>query len=153
MPCPCKQCRSGSVDFFDLYLVCLSSSMWICINNLDHVIWLAENFKWAWHLNLFSMTMVNFTTLRSNSVDDKLTFSQKNRTWYFNPYHSLGKFIRWQTEDIFFYFLPNRRQSAWNIKTYFLWKIEKYVKMSSAEIFTQHAKHFNWLVSQWQNSR
>ena len=28
------------------------------MNNLDQVIWLAENWKWAWHLNLFSMTRV-----------------------------------------------------------------------------------------------
>ena len=33
--------------------------MWIYINNLDQVIWLAENQKWARHLNLFSMTRVN----------------------------------------------------------------------------------------------
>ena len=35
--------------------------MWIYINNLFQVIWLAENWKWVWHLNLFSMTRVNFT--------------------------------------------------------------------------------------------
>ena len=27
----------------------LSSSMWICINNLDQVIWLAENETLVWH--------------------------------------------------------------------------------------------------------
>ena len=32
--------------------------MWIYINNLDQVNWLAENEKWAWHLYLFSMTRV-----------------------------------------------------------------------------------------------
>ena len=32
--------------------------MWIYIKILDQVIWLAENWKWAWPLNLFSMTMV-----------------------------------------------------------------------------------------------
>ena len=30
-----------------------------CINNPDQIIWLAENKKWAWHLNLFSITRVN----------------------------------------------------------------------------------------------
>ena len=37
--------------------------MWIYVNNLDQVIWLAENWKWTWHLNLFSMTRVK-TLLR-----------------------------------------------------------------------------------------
>ena len=32
--------------------------MWICISNLDQIIWLTENYKWAWHLNLFSGTRV-----------------------------------------------------------------------------------------------
>ena len=40
----------------DLDLHCLPLSIWIYINNLDQVIWLAENWKWMWHLNLFSMT-------------------------------------------------------------------------------------------------
>ena len=35
----------------DLDLHCLSISMRICINNLDQVSWLAENYKWACHLN------------------------------------------------------------------------------------------------------
>ena len=42
----------------DLDLHCLSLSMWICINNLEQEIWLAENWKWAWLLNLFSMAKV-----------------------------------------------------------------------------------------------
>ena len=51
-PCPAepgytllsKQCRSRSVGFWtDLDLHCLSLSTWICMNNLDKVIWLAEN--------------------------------------------------------------------------------------------------------------
>ena len=40
MPWLYKQCSSRSVGF-DLH--CLSFSMWICIKNLDQVIWLAEN--------------------------------------------------------------------------------------------------------------
>ena len=43
----------------DLDLHCLPLSMWIYINSLDQVIWLAENQKWMWHLNLFSRTRVN----------------------------------------------------------------------------------------------
>ena len=42
----------------DLDLHCLPFSMWICINSLDQGIWLANNQKWTWHLNLFSMTKV-----------------------------------------------------------------------------------------------
>ena len=33
--------------------------MWISVKNPDQVIWLAGHQKWAWHLNLFSMTRVN----------------------------------------------------------------------------------------------
>ena len=33
--------------------------MWIYSKNPDQVIWLAENLKWVWHLNLFSRTRVN----------------------------------------------------------------------------------------------
>ena len=43
----------------DLDLHCLLLSMWISISSLDQVIWLADNKKWAWHLNLFSMRTVN----------------------------------------------------------------------------------------------
>ena len=43
----------------DLDLHCLQLSMWSYINNLDQVIWLAENLKRAWHLNLFNRTRVN----------------------------------------------------------------------------------------------
>ena len=62
----------------------------------------------------------------------------------------LGKNFARQHYEIFSYFsqkigfnisckLSPRRQFAWNVKTYYLGKI-KYFKMSSAEIFTQHAK-------------
>ena len=43
--------------------------MWIYINNLDQVNWLAENEKWAWHLNLFSMTRVKNTFERKRLSD------------------------------------------------------------------------------------
>ena len=36
--------------------------MRICIINLEQVIWLAENEKWVWHLNLFSIARVNYNT-------------------------------------------------------------------------------------------
>ena len=49
MSCLCKQCRSRSVGFLkkptDLDLHCLPFSIWIYINNLDQVIWLAENIR------------------------------------------------------------------------------------------------------------
>ena len=63
IPCLCKQCRSRSVDgFFRSQLIWICTVCQVeceCIINLYQVIWLAENQKWAWHLNLFSMTMVN----------------------------------------------------------------------------------------------
>ena len=40
--------------------------MWIYINNLDQVIWLAENWKWVWHFNSFSMTRINTKILNSH---------------------------------------------------------------------------------------
>ena len=46
MPCLSKPCRSRSVGFFRsklIWICSLPSSMWICINNLDQVIWLAGN--------------------------------------------------------------------------------------------------------------
>ena len=62
MPCLCKQCRSRSVGFLekptDLNLHCFTLSIWVCINNLDQIIWLAENNKWVWHLSLFRMARV-----------------------------------------------------------------------------------------------
>ena len=61
IPCLCKlyiQISWLPKKPTDLDLHCLSFIMWIYINNLDQVIWLAENWKWAWHLNLFSMTRV-----------------------------------------------------------------------------------------------
>ena len=41
----------------DLDLHCLPFSKWIYINNLNQVIWLAENLKRLWHLNLFIRTI------------------------------------------------------------------------------------------------
>ena len=54
IPCLYKQCWKPT----DLDLHCLSLSMWICINNIDQVIWLAENWKLAWQFNLFNMTRI-----------------------------------------------------------------------------------------------
>ena len=48
-------------DDLDLHLLPLS--MWIYINKLDQVIWLAENYKWVWHLNLFSMIRVKVSSI------------------------------------------------------------------------------------------
>ena len=59
----------------DLDLHCLPVSMWIYINNLDQVIWSAENLKRAWHLNLFSRTRVKTTGwMTSNADPDHATF-------------------------------------------------------------------------------
>ena len=63
MPCLCKQSRSRSTGFWRSQLI------WICtvchyvckINKLDQVTWLAENSKWVWHCNLFSMARVNYS--------------------------------------------------------------------------------------------
>ena len=45
--CHCKQCKYRSVGFWRSQLIldlhCLSVSMWICIDNFDQVIWVAEN--------------------------------------------------------------------------------------------------------------
>ena len=89
MPCLSKQCRSRSVGFWrsqtDLDLHCLPSSMWIYINNLDQVIWLAENYKWVWHLNLFSMTRVNLNL--AHLLDFLLIIiSTRQRTCWECPY-------------------------------------------------------------------
>ena len=44
MPCLCKQFSSRSVSFWtDMDLLCLSFNMWISNNNLDQVIWSANN--------------------------------------------------------------------------------------------------------------
>ena len=47
----------------DLDLHCLSLNLWMSIKYPDQVIWLA---KWAWHLNLFSMTRVKQTKVPLN---------------------------------------------------------------------------------------
>ena len=57
MTCPVI---ANSVDPDQLASWCgLSLNIWISIKNPDQVIWLAGNWKWAWHFNLFSMTRVN----------------------------------------------------------------------------------------------
>ena len=52
----------------DLDLHCLPWNIWICINNLDQVIWLAENWKWVWHL-------IRIYTVQRKDI------SATNRTW------------------------------------------------------------------------
>ena len=50
--------------------------MWICINNLDQVIWLADTQKRVWHLNIFNMTRVSPFTMSGlfyqNSLDPSI---------------------------------------------------------------------------------
>ena len=50
--------------------------MWSYINKLDQVIWLAENWKWAWYLNLFSRTRVNFWQSYSPCLPMKLVSTE-----------------------------------------------------------------------------
>ena len=49
---------------------------------------------------------------------------QVNASHFFNLYQSLNKFSRRQLDIIFlFFFFPERRQFAWNVKSYFLEKV------------------------------
>ena len=63
----------------DLDLHCLSFSMWISINNLDQVIWLAKNWKCVRHLNLFSMTRLIYCVLvRAPGKKDRGLFKEEH---------------------------------------------------------------------------
>ena len=62
----------------DLDLHCFPFNTWIYINNLDQVIWLAENLKRAGHLNLFSKTIIMKTCLF------KYIENFTNKTWKFS---------------------------------------------------------------------
>ena len=64
----------------DLDLHCLSFSIWKCINNLHQVIWLADNLKWVWHLNLFSMTRVALCRLKAVEIIITTVHVEKNLT-------------------------------------------------------------------------
>ena len=57
----------------DLDLHCLSLNMWISIKNQDQVIWLAGNWKWAWHFNVFSMTKVKVCRLQSMTWSEMMS--------------------------------------------------------------------------------
>ena len=54
-----RQCRLKKPT--DLVLHCLPFSMWIYSNNLDQANWLAENWKWVWHLHLFRRSSLNIS--------------------------------------------------------------------------------------------
>ena len=77
-----------------------------------------------------------------------------NSNIYPGTYQAMGRFSKYQTDDIFLIFLKKKnrtwhfmqnclikKQFARSLKSYFLgkWEKKKYIKMSSAEIFTQHA--------------
>ena len=65
---------------------CLTFSMWIYINNLDQVIWLAENWKWAWHHNLFSMTRVKHSQVYTKGIQNRYTlYMHTNQSFKFRP--------------------------------------------------------------------
>ena len=87
IPCLCKQCRSRSVGLLkptDLDRHCLPFSNWIYINNLDQVIWLAENLTRGWRLNLFSRTRIkgNRYTASKATLSELFYFPcQKGSTW------------------------------------------------------------------------
>ena len=118
----------------DLDLHCLSLSMWIYSNNPDQVIWLAENWKWAWHLNLFSRTRVNTLENLCFAVHLSMVSGQLKlftdfgmwtaqiiyRFWYNNIY-ILDEVLD-QTN-----FIP-------------LGKIRKIFKIFYADFFTQHGE-------------
>ena len=64
----------------DVDLHCLQFSIWIqIINNLNQAIWLADNLKRAWHLNLFSRTRANL-----------YRFFPENKIWHFMQIVSIG---------------------------------------------------------------
>ena len=54
----------------DLHYLLLS--MWICIHSMGQVTRLAENYKWARHLNLFNMTRVLILSERQTMTMIKL---------------------------------------------------------------------------------
>ena len=65
----------------------LSLSVWILFNSLDQVIWLVENWKWAWHHSLLSMARVNKTGLLKRKIKVNRTIAQfhPERHWYYCP--------------------------------------------------------------------
>ena len=67
IPCLCKQCRARSVGFWrsQLIWICTVCHCKLCISSLDQVIWLAENYRWAWHLNLFSLNGLREVTFQN----------------------------------------------------------------------------------------
>ena len=86
--------------------------------------------------NKLSVNSLIFTTLWANSADNKLIFfPEKKRLIDFKQnLHEISKSYFWEKKD-------NLHEIS---KLIFLGKIrKKYLKMSSAEIFTQHAKHSN----------
>ena len=70
----------------DLDLHCLPLSMWTFTNNLDLVIWLAENWKWVWHVNLFSMARVKYLShsIRKRTFGDVHTVVTKTCLYNFD---------------------------------------------------------------------
>ena len=113
--------------------------MWICINNLYQIIWL------AWHLDLFSMTRLNEYVGYTHKINrDLMSIMDECRTFVKHKRHvyrqfisssimnildesttySLGKFCRWQI-DIFLIFLRNRIWHTVNVESRFLEKVRK----------------------------
>ena len=76
--------------------------MWIYIYNLDQVIWLAENQKWAWHLNLFSMTRVKTLSVhliaQTNSIHPKMQNKQMKHQKNTRIPHSQSTALPWHQQ-------------------------------------------------------
>ena len=115
--------------------------MWICINHLDQAIWLVYNKKWAWHLNLFSMTRV-----KENKHPCRIWDRKSSGSWV--EFHSMiqlhgrqlmlrtpGKSFSRRHFEIFSY-LSQKIGVVITVKAYFIGKIRKtkIINMSSSEL-------------------
>ena len=75
--------------------------MWISIKNPDQVIWLVGNYKWAWHLNLFSMRRAKMVQFNDFVLWQayKLGLFGKKIIWAFHGWYS-HEFWRTDLEDV-----------------------------------------------------
>ena len=80
--------------FFFFFFFFFSFSIWLFINNLDQVIRLAENQKWLWHLNLFSMTGVR-TFRKCYNQRSQSTFERKSERLGTNSSDTEAPFWIW----------------------------------------------------------
>ena len=96
---------SGSALFVIQYV--------IFIHNLDRMILLAENSRWAWHLNLFSMARVKMCIGIEKvlyGIFQGLISIRSNTKWF--PVKAFAYFIRYSNEFLWWClsrFLENKR--------------------------------------------